>query len=95
MLLEVLLLILGKGVSIEHLSQGVLMILEPEPILPLDVEVGVVVRVGLRVIHDLVLIIVHWSGLLANLTGKPVMPAFESIMWGPWIANEIIVVDPF
>lgn len=63
--------------------------------MPFSVDVGhVEVRIVLRVVEDLVLSFsVERTSALLDFTSEPIMPAFEAIVFGFWIADEIVVVD--
>ena len=94
--LEVLLLLFGTLIDVEHLRKGVSMILQPKLILPLYIFVrSVKVRKGLRVVYNLVLILVHWPRFWLDFSRKPIMPTLEAVVWCCFITDEVIIIDPF
>ena len=94
--LEVLLFLFGTLIDVEHLRKGVSMILQPKLILPLHVFVrSVKVRKGLRVVYNLVFILVHRPRFGLDFSREPIMPTLEAVVRCCFIADKIIIVDPF
>lgn len=91
---EVVLLLLWKCISPEHLSKRITLIFQPKFVFPKHISPRhVEVRIVFSAVDDGVFCIsIVGHRLLFELSGEPSMPAFETIVRLLLIANYLIVV---